>query len=220
VAESVCLVTVVSGPVYDRFAREFFATAKEHFRPTDSVRFEILPGVEGWPAATLYRYHVLLSHADRLDCDYLYLVDADMRCEGLIGPEILGSLVAVRHPGYVGRSLGELPYERMPESSAYVACEEGGIYYAGGLVGGERDCFLVLAKRIVKQIGENAERGIIARWHDESHLNRCLIDDPPEITLDPSYLHPDDDSWYLTVWPELYERRLVALDKNPQERGR
>lgn len=219
VANSVCLIVVATEGTYKRFARDLFASADVHFRPAESVSLLMLPAVPGWPAATMYRYHVLLDQAHLLRHEYLFLTDADMRFEDTVGPEILASLVAVQHPGHVGHTLDRLPYERRPESTAYVARDEGRMYFAGGLVGGERERFLALARRITSQIDADDARGVTAVWHDESHLNRCLIDEPPELELSPAYCHPDDDRVYLTLWPEPYERRLVALDKTQEERG-
>jgi uncharacterized protein (TIRG00374 family) len=219
VANSVCLIVVATEGTYERFARDLFASADVHFRPAASVSLLMLPAVPGWPAATMYRYHVVLEHAHLLHHGHLFLTDADMRFEDEVGPEILAPLVAVQHPGHVGHTLDRLPYERRPESTACVAPEEGRIYFAGGFVGGERERFLALAGRIRTQIDADDARGVTALWHDESHLNRCLIDEPPELELSPAYCHPDEDRVYLTLWPEPYERRLVALDKTQEERG-
>ncbi len=216
---SVGLIVVASGAVYERYATALFVSAAELFWPSTDLHFDLLPGRVGWPDATLYRYHVLLEHADRLDDDYLFLVDADMRFEEPVGSEVLSLLVATQHPGFVGRDRRHLPYESRPESAAHVPPGEGRFYYAGGFVGGSRKCFLALAERIAGQIDDDAERGITARWHDESHLNRVLAVTPPTTSLSPAYCHPDDDRRYRAGWPELYARKLVALDKTPAERG-
>lgn len=206
---AVCLITVVSGEVYERYAKNLFTSAKEHFQmPLKMVQLE---GMPGWPAATLYRYHVILNW--HCQCDYVFLCDADMRFEAPIGKEILGELVATQHPGYVERK--DFPYEDRPESTAFVA--SGDAYYAGGFVGGEREAFLDLAQKIVFAIDEDSENGILARWHDESHLNHVLADFPPTVTLSPSYCYPDDATGY--PWLKRYERKLVALDKSPAERN-
>lgn len=202
------LVTVVSGKTYEHYARDLFASAQKHF-PGDTL---LLRGREGWPAATLYRYHALLE-ADLAGYDYIYLCDADMRFEADVGDEILGEIVATQHPGFVGKK--DLPYEDRPESTAFV--RSGSTYYAGGFVGGERDAFLYLASLMAFAIDEDDEHGIVARWHDESHLNRILAATPPTVTLDPSYCIPDDESGYPWLW--RYERKLVALDKTPAERS-
>lgn len=205
---SACLICAVSGKAYERYARGLFESASENF-PGDTL---LLRSREGWPAATLYRYHALLE-ADHLGYDYLYLCDADMRFEAPVGEEIFSPLVATIHPGYVGKR--EFPYEDRPESAAYVS--RGDVYYAGGFVGGKRAAFLDLAAGIANQIDQDDRNGIVARWHDESHLNRQLALLPPTRTLSPSYCYPDDDSGY--PWLKGTKRILVALDKTPEERN-
>jgi Glycosyltransferase family 6 len=136
-----------------------------------------------------------------------------MRFESPVGPEILAPLGATRHPGYVTCPRRELPYERRPESAAFVPFGAGSVYYSGAFVGGLRDAFLDLSARISGGIDRDAAGGIVARWHDESHLNRCLIDTPPFQNLSPGYCYPDDDRPYRPLWREPYPRRLVTLDK-------
>jgi hypothetical protein len=216
--ESVCLIAVVNGSSYERYAERLFESARRLFRPTDDVEFLTLPGAPGWPAATLYRHHVLAHHLPELRHDFVFLVDADMLVEAPIGPEILAPLVATRHPGFVRTERGELPYERRPESSARVADDEGVAYYAGGFVGGAREQLLELSQRIAASVDRDEARGVVARWHDESHLNRCLIDTPPFLTLSPAYCYPDDDAGYRQEWRERYPRLLVAVDKPERER--
>ncbi len=225
---SVALVCVVSGEAYERYAADLFASAFEFFGPDPVVAHVALPGREGWPAATLYRYHVLLEHERVFDgFDHVFLCDADMRFEAPVGSEILHYLVGTQHPGFVGKRA--LPFERREESAAFVAepygrdergrYYGGGCYYAGGFVGGETDAFLWLAREITSGIGADERAEITAVWHDESHLNRRFTHEPPTLVLTPSMCYPDDDAGYLATWPERYERKLVALDKTPAERG-
>jgi hypothetical protein len=217
--ESVCLIAVVHGSAYEAYAERLFESARRLFRPTGDVEFMTLPGAPGWPEATLFRHHVLAHHLPELRHDFVFMVDADMLVESPIGPEILAPLVATRHPGFVTTGRSELPYERRPESAACVREDEGGVYYAGGFVGGERRRLHELSRRIAAGVDSDEARGVLARWHDESHLNRCLIDTPPFLTLSPAYCHPDDDSPYHRSWPERYPRRLVALDKPASDRA-
>lgn len=215
---SACLVTLVHGADYERYAAALMASAAELFTPTDSVEFVTLRARPGWPDATLYRYHVLLEQQERLEFDYVFLTDADMRFESPVGPEILSPLTATRHPGFVTVERRNLPYERRPESAACVPSDGGSVYYAGGFVGGRRDAFLELAETVAASIDRDDEAGLVAQWHDESHLNRALVDSPPFRNLTPSYCYPDDDSRYLSMWRDHYPRRLVALDKSSERR--
>jgi hypothetical protein len=215
---SACLVAIVHGVDYERHAAELMESARTLFVPTDAVECIVLRGRAGWPDATLYRYHVLLEQQARLDHDYVFLTDADMRFESTVGPEILSPLTATRHPGFVTAERCKLPYERRPESAACVPQGSGSVYYAGGFVGGRRDTFLELAETVAAAIDRDDRVGVVAQWHDESHLNRALIDSPPFRSLTPSYCYPDDDTHYLGLWRDHYPRRLIAVDKIPSTR--
>lgn len=221
--ESTALVTVVSGDAYHDFSDAMLESAREHFHPTEEIIFRRFNGPEGWPAATLMRYHVLLRWLPR--AHYVFMIDADAVFEQEVGPEILPphrlGITATLHPGYVGKPRGELPYERRPESAAYIGPYEGhSAYYAGGFVGGERLAVRILAAQIANIIDADEANGIIPTWHDESCLNRVLATAPPAVSLSPAYCHPDRDDYYREhVWTEPYERRIVMLDKSGDERG-
>ena len=42
-----------------------------------------------------------------------------------------------------------------------------------------------------KRIDEDEAHGVIAKWHDESQLNRYIIDHPAYRILTPSYAYPE-----------------------------
>ena len=219
-----CLITVAAGDTYVEYARQLFESAQRHLKAADTVDCVMLPGVAGWPAATMRRYHVIGEHARQLrlkhSYTHIFLCDADMRFEADVGPEILpaAGLTATLHPGYVGADPSTLPFETNQMSHCYVPAAKRERYFAGGFVGGTARDFLKLANRIAWRIDGDAAREIVPVWHDESALNHCLVATPPAITLSPAYCHPDSDDWYLGWWPEPYERKLVALDKKPEER--
>jgi hypothetical protein len=190
-------------------------TSAEKYFFTDcgaDVDLLMLAGREGWPAATMERYHVIVENAERLAAaTHVFHIDADMLFVAHVGAEIVAPLVGTAHPGYVSR---RGTYEERPESAACVAADEGSVYYCGGFVGGERTQLLQLANAIRTQVDRDAEHGIVARWHDESQLNRYLIDRPPDLTLSPSYCYPANAREYIRrVWPERYEPKIIALDK-------
>lgn len=209
----VALVTVASGERYVQYAEQMLASAEKYFFADGGDRdLVMLEGCEEWPAATMERYHVIVENAERLaDATHVFHLDADMLFVSPVGPAILAPLVGTAHPGYVGR---RGTYEERRESAAYVAPGEGAVYYCGGFVGGERTEFLRLANAIRTSVDRDAKQGIIARWHDESHLNRYLVDRPPDLTLSPSYCYPANAHRYIRrVWPERYEPKILALDK-------
>lgn len=158
-----------------------------------------------WPFMTLYRYKIFTENNSYLEnMDYLYYCDADMLFVGDFGDEILGELVATQHPGYYGRR--GTP-EHRPQSLAYVGPEENMQYFAGGFNGGSKNGYLNMAKEIDKNIDIDLNNGIIAIWHDESHMNRYFTNNPPTVILSPSYCYGE-----LMNIP--FEKKLLSLDKN------
>lgn len=222
---STALVTVVSGATYYAYAERMFESAAEFFKPTSEVEFLTLAGRNGWPEATLYRHHIVLDNLP--NTDYVFLIDADMEFQGHVWDEVLpkqqaggSGLTATMHPGYVRMPSQLLPFENRPESRAFVVPESRFRYYCGGFVGGTRKGYETLATRIAAGIDLDERDGVVAVWHDESHLNRQLASNPPTTTLDPSYCYPDESAYYEQhVWQQKYDRLIVALDKTPVERG-
>lgn len=191
---------------------------------------------EPWPYITLKRYHFFEKHKSILyDMDFLFYCDADMRFVAEVNEEILpendSQLIGVDHPGYclmprpktsTDKFLKRLhlkhrtqekrlrgSYETNPISTAYVAPDEGVVYYSGGFIGGPTNAFLRMSACIKKNIDDDLKDNYIAVWHDESHLNRYFIDNPPK-TLSPSYCYPE--SWNLP-----FQKIILALDEDHQK---
>lgn len=185
----------------------FIFSDKDNYPEADDIT--VIPHEHRpWPYPTLYRYKTFATNADRLrDMDYLYYSDVDMLFVGPVGNEALGERVATLHPGFVGK-VGTP--ERNPKSLAFVPHGTKNRYFAGGFNGGTRDQFLQMARVIDDRIDKDLKKNIIAVWHDESHMNRYFIDNPPTIILDPGYCY--GESMKLP-----YTKRLLALDKNHAE---
>lgn len=221
------LVVVATGK-YQRFVPDLWASAQTFFlyghdvdlllltddwsEPDENLRvlhIEHLP----WPGPTLRRYHSLLAYRDvALQYDYLFQCDADMRFVSPVSEEVLPSngLVGTIHPGFWNKTPPHFSYERRYQSMAYIPFGSGDKYYAGGFQGGKALSFIHAAETIADWIDGDAQRGITAVWHDESHWNRYLFENPPSLELDPGYCYPE--SWQLP-----FIKRLVALDKNHAE---
>ena len=159
-----------------------------------------------WPYSTMMRYQAYLGIKDELrGYDYIFAVDADMEFVADIGDEVLGDgITATQHPGFYNKPVEQLSYERRSISKACVST--GGKYYAGGFVGGSASAFIRMAESIDAGVMEDQSNGIIAEWHDESHLNKYLSETLPAVTLDPSYCYPEK-------WDLPFPKKLLALDK-------
>lgn len=177
---------------------------------------------EPWPIPTLKRYHYFLKESDYISqFDYCFYMDVDMRIVDKVGDEILGDLVATKHPGMFNKSPDECTYERREKSTAYVPYGEGKSYYAGGFNGGKPETFLKMSQQIVKNVDADFKNDLIAVWHDESHMNRYLIDNQPTLELTPSYCFPEGatidgtpTNYYPLGWKVPFEPKIMALQKS------
>lgn len=172
------------------------------------VAVEALP----WPEATLFRFQMFCGIYDDLSkMDYLYFFNANMKFVSEVGEEILPArgrpLVVARHPGYFGKSRSTYPYCTNHDSRASVAGNEGSGYFMGALNGGEAQAYLQMVVSLSKNIDSDYAQGIIADWHDESHLNRYAIDHEAELTvLGPEYACPEHR-------PVSENPKVLLLDK-------
>ena len=203
--------------------RHFFKrSAKRWFLCTDARR--PFPGnvqvfeIErlGFPGDTLYRYHRLCGLRDHLRAqaiDVLYFFDVDMRVVSDVAEEFLPSparpLLAVIHPGFHEAPSGGTP-ERDPASTACIgAGETYPRYICGGVQGGLVEPYLEAAARMREMIDVDDRRGVMARWHDESHWNRYMASNVGLFTFKPpDYCYPE--SWTLRGC----RPRILALDKD------
>jgi histo-blood group ABO system transferase len=213
------LLIVATGR-YIQFVEPLVKSADQHFCTNHQVTYFVFTDGQvphhknivkieqkrlGWPYDTMMRISMYDQHRDILGkMDYLFATDADMLFVDTVGDEVLSDRVATQHPGFVGK---QGTYETNSISTAYVAPREGKQYFAGGFNGGSSNEFLKMARTITENINKDLEKNFIAVWHDESHINRYFIDNPPTKILSPSYCYPE--SWNLP-----YHKRLLALDKN------
>jgi len=160
---------------------------------------------EKWPNPTLKRYEIFSKNKQKLlNQDYLFYCDVDMKFVDTVGDEILSKSVSTIHPGHYG---GRGAPETNPKSLAFIAPNEKLTYFAGGFQGGETKEFLRMCGILSKNINEDLKNGIIAKWHDESHMNRWRIDNPPTKILDCGYCY--QESLFRPHKP-----KILALDKN------
>lgn len=157
-----------------------------------------------WPWMTLGRYSIFNEHKNVFsEMDYLFYIDADMLFVNNVDEEILYDIVATQHPGYYGTR--GTPETRV-ESLACVYANETMQYFAGGFNGGSSNEYLKMCQILSTNINKDYSNGIIAIWHDESHLNRYFIDNPPTKILSPSYCYGE----HMQI---PFEKKIIAITK-------
>lgn len=167
---------------------------------------------ESWPNVTLKRYHIFSKYKEKiLEKNYVYYCDSDMKFVNNIKNEIFSDKVVTIHPGFYNKNLNQLTYERNKNSTAYISYNSGKKYYAGGFNGGKSEYFLKMSEIIKNNVDIDLKNNIIAKWHDESHLNYYYnILESPTLELSPSYCYPES-------WNIPFDKKILALDKNHKE---
>jgi hypothetical protein len=167
----------------------------------------------GWPDNTLMRFHTFLQiEKELLNMDYLFFFNANLLIkEKITSEEFLPTgnenLVATLHPGFYNKNRKKFTYENNRKSTAYIDKNEGQYYFAGGLNGGKTADFIEAMKIMRDNVDTDNKNGIVAKWHDESHWNKYLINRSNIKILPPSYLYPE--GWKLPFPPIILIR-----DKN------
>jgi hypothetical protein len=217
---------------YTLFWQEFYLSMEQHFILdaekhyfvfTDSpeIDFEkenprihrIYQKNLGWPDITLKRFHIFLeSESMFAHMDYLFFFNANLQVlEPITAKDFLPSseqeLVATLHPGFFNKKRPAFTYDNNKKSYAYMPPDQGRHYFAGGLNGGKTAAFISAMKTMREWIDRDAEKHIIALWHDESHWNKYLIQREDVKILPPAYLYPE--GWQLPFSPIILVR-----DKN------
>lgn len=163
----------------------------------------------GWPYDTLMRFKMFDSIKDRLRAfDYIFFINANMRFLVKIEEDFLPldeGLIAVKHPGFFNKLRAEFTYETNPASLAFIDSKEGENYFMGGFNGGKADEYLQLINTLRQNVQADLENGIIALWHDESHLNKYLLNKKVKI-MNPAYGYPEG-------WQLPFEKKVIILDK-------
>lgn len=209
----VSLLLIATGR-YKTFLPRVVSDARKHFLPkhqTEIVVFtddvDAAPAGtravhvtrKGFPGDSMYRFHYFLSDEEHLrDRDYLFYVDVDSYIMRDVDEKALlvpAGLVATRHlheiGGEWGKGLKGSP-ETDPKSTAAIpkdAVMHG--YYAGGFQGGRADAYLAAARSIAAAIDADTSKGVVAKWHDESHWNKYLHGNPPAATVGQAYVFPE-----------------------------
>lgn len=239
----VAFLWICLNPPYWEYASNMIEGAKRFFLPGHDVDYFLwsdMPETANfgatifptepvdWPLPTLLRYSLFLQQEEKLrEYDYLFYCDVDMHFAGVVGDEILGEgLTAAQHPMYALRKEYWPPYEPNENSTAYIkrpgkVISDGDkprfmpLYYAGGFQGGKTDEFIRAMRAMKKNIDADFTKNYVAIWNDETHWNKYLSENPPEIVLTPSYIYPDSliKEYYEPLWGCSYPPKLVTLTK-------
>lgn len=227
--KKVAVLYICTG-AYVVFWKDFFQSIEEKFLPDTHKEYFVFTDAGsiygesycdrihriyqenlGWPGNTLYRFRIFLKVEKNLEkFDYAFFMNANIVCQEVITEEeflpIEEQLLVVQHPGYYDDPPYVFAYERRKKSLAYIPHSKGKVYVCGGVNGGKASAFLELIRELDRRITEDEKNGIIAEWHDESHINRYILDRDDYKLLSPSYCYPEG-------WDIPFEKKLLVIEK-------
>ena len=212
---------------YDVFWKDFYVSSEKYFLFnydndyfifTDSMEIfaennrnvkKIKQNNLGWPGNTLYRFKMFESIKEVLkEYDYIFFFNANYIFIKKIGEDFLpnNELLVVQHPGYYNVNCNKYPYEKNHASSAFVEKSERKVYVQGCLEGGTSKEFIEMISELNMNVDADSNKGIVAKWHDESHLNKYICSHKYKL-LDPGYAYPEG-------WDLPFEKNIMTRDKS------
>jgi len=174
-----------------------------------------------WPYITLYRFGIIQKHLEDIEkeCGFLLFMDADTQVVSPVSFEEVFKkgkpYTGVHHPCH---ALNMPPHNEFPGSletntASKAACKPGddfSVYWQGCVWGGNIKGARKIIDTLHHRTKQDEENGIIAKWHDESHINRYFLDNKDKVnTLSPSFAYPESFTEYM----EDYEPKIVHLAK-------
>lgn len=227
--KKVGILYIVTGE-YWKFWEDFYESCEKNFlkdcelnyflftdcdvllKNNDSRIHSVFLEQQEWPYPTLLRYQTFFREKERLnDMDYLIFCNANILFTSEICFfELFGekNLFATLHPGHYTKPYNKLPLEKNKDSLAYFKCTEYTRYFCGGFNGGSKNHFLELVENLMNNISGDLQKNIIARWHDESHINKYINKNIEKFNvLDASFCYPENRRLAL-------DRRILIRDKD------
>ncbi len=164
------------------------------------------------------RFQIFLNIKEQLqEFDYIFFLNANMLPVAPVGDEILPTeeqgLMVMIHSFFYQKDRSEFTYETNPASTAYIPPDQGKYYFRGSFNGGISHVFLQAYSQMLDNTLTDLNNNIIAIWHDESHLNKYVLDKNPLI-LPPEYGCCEGE-----VLPRPLKAKAILLDKAKPKYG-
>jgi hypothetical protein len=131
----------------------------------------------GWPCNSLLRFKMFNRIKNRLEGhDYLFFFNSNAKFTSRILPQD----ILPEEEDYAALCIEDNPekmsFEPRKESAAYVSKDQAHYYYSGALNGGKSKAYLHLIETCETIVDTDLRNGLMPLWHDESVLNRYLVD--------------------------------------------
>jgi len=226
----VCFVFIGTNK-YNLFFDKYYNSIKENFLPESEKTFLVFSDMdltvaddikcysiqhEGWPFITLKRFHFISKALEEIrKNDWLIFLDADMYAvKKITEVEFFchqKPFFGVQHPMYTALNG---TFETNPDSMAYVGPNaKKNTYYQGCFWGGRVPQVVEMITTLKTNVEVDMQNNIVAKWHDESHLNRFFSDNADFVhTYDSGYCYPECMKGRLNI-----EQKMIHIDKSMKD---
>lgn len=218
---------------YHKFWKDFYITCEQYFCMdiekgneifTDTPEeFEIINDINvcihkindlGWIVNTSYKSKYICNIREKLvKYDYVFYINSNFLFTAPIYvKEVLPDasdnyLTALSFDHYLQVDVKNYPYDRQLDSLAYVPIGQGKRYVQGGFYEGRTREMLLFSDWFSEAIAQDFNRIIVAYFHDESYINRYMLDKKPKVLNDEYALQH--------IWP--YHGSHKAVVRNEEE---
>lgn len=167
-----------------------------------------------WPYITLERFETLLLAKEEIEkCDWFVFLDADTLVVDKVTEDQFfdpsKEYFGVQHPcQYLNMPPhNKYPgaFEVNPDSEACINdALDLSVYYQGCVWGGKVPNVINMIEELDEAVRKDLSKNVIAKWHDESHINRFFVENKEMVnTLSSSYAYPHDYKQYCTFEPKI-----------------
>lgn len=181
--------------VYYVFTERPAAVPRMELGPDRRLRVERVVRARRWQDVSMQRMrtlHEALGGRLGREAHFVFCMDVDQHFSSAFGPEALAESVAQLHAWHYHWPRWLLPFERDARSAAALAPGDGDFYYHAAVFGGSVAALRGLTAHCAQGLQRDQARGLEARWHDESHLNKFFWLHKPAKVLSPEFCWSPD----------------------------
>lgn len=223
------IIYIVTG-IYVKFWNEFYSSSQQFFCVDADKIYEVftdsteliskrLPNVhmhliedKGWIVNVSSKSKFICEIQNQLaSYDYIFYLNGNFKfispiyCEEILPQAEHDYLTALSFSHYLTIHPDQYPYDRNENCNAFIPYGQGKYYFQGGFYGGRTQEVLTLSKWCRDAIETDFKKKVIARFHDESYINRYLLTQHPKV-LDDKYAFQD-------IWPYEGKYKAIVLNK-------
>lgn len=213
---------------YINFLPNYYENVHKYFLPGVEKQFLVFTDGEGnfpndikifpqehldWPFITLKRFE-FIQRAEKYinDSDLFVFLDADaLVVDKISEDEFLFDkpFFGVHHPCHF---LQMPPHNKFPGAfetdKNSIACinsnDNLSVYYQGCFWGGKSPKIMEMINELSNRVNIDLENNVIAKWHDESHLNKFFIENQKDVhVFGPEYAYPEVFEQYCDFEPKI-----------------